>query len=280
MPCFCYRDGKLDLSGRTAVMGILNVTPDSFSDGGRFMRTEDAVARAVEIEREGADILDIGGQSTRPGHTPVSPREEAERLIPVLEALRGRVSIPISVDTYYPEVARAALEAGAAILNDVSGGLDNGMLALAAQTGAGLVSMYPGRAEEEQGEDDILQLTHAFFERAQSAAAQAGLPRANLCVDPGIGFGRTRDEDIRLLANLPELMAGMPDVALLVGASRKRVVGAFCGNPPFDRRLPGTLALHTAAQCGGANILRVHDVAQAVQAARVTDALVAARVKG
>lgn len=280
MSFFKYRGGGLNLSGRTAVMGILNVTPDSFSDGGRYMRAEDAVARAMAIEREGADILDIGGQSTRPGHTPVSPQEETARLLPVLEALRGSLSIPISVDTYYPEVARAALEAGAAILNDVSGGLDNGMLALTAQSGAGLVSMYPGRAGEEQGGDDILRLTRSFFERALSAAEQAGLPRENLCVDPGIGFGRTREEDIRLLANLPELMAGLPDVALLVGASRKRVVGAFCGNPPFEQRLPGTLALHTAAQCGGARILRAHDVAQAVQAARVTDALIAARCKG
>lgn len=267
-----YKHGELSLN-TTRIMGILNITPDSFSDGGHYTQLGTAVTRALQIEREGATILDIGAQSTRPGHTPVSAEDEWRRLEPVLCALHGKLSIPISVDTYYPEVAEAALKAGAAIINDVSGSLSNGMPAVAARMDAALVMMHAGNGADDVGEGDALETVRTYFEMALEAAKQAGLPPESVCLDPGIGFGKSRDGDRQLLAQLSSLTAGLPDVAVLVGASRKRVVGECCGNPPFEERLAGTLAAHTLAQWNGAHILRVHDVAPAVQAAAVTDAL-------
>lgn len=257
-------------------MGILNITPDSFSDGGRYLHPDRAVARALELEAEGADILDIGPQSTRPGHTPVSAEEELERLLPVLERLNGRLSIPISIDTYYPEVAEAALNRGAAIINDVSGSLENGMPGVAARYGAGLVMMHAGGGADDRAEVDAVAVVHSYFQKALEAAEQASLPMSCVCLDPGIGFGKSGRGDLELIARLAEVTAGLPPTTLLVGASRKRVVGACCGNPPPEERLAGTLAIHTAAQLHGARILRVHNVKAAVQAARVTDALVKA----
>ena len=266
MTVWKYKGGCLDLSQRTAIMGILNVTPDSFSDGGRYNTLEAAVEHALQMQQEGAAILDIGGQSTRPGHTPISAEEEWARLEPVLRALKGRLTIPISIDTYYPEVAQRALEQGAAIINDVSNSRDNHMTALCARHGAGIVLMH-----NEAGHNTPAQV-RLYFEEALAMAQHDGLPIECVCLDPGIGFDKDREEDVRLIAQLPAIMQDLP-AALLVGASRKRVVGAFCGNPPFAERLPGTLAIHTAAQLGGSHILRVHDVAAAVQAAAVTDAV-------
>ncbi len=277
MPVFQYRGGALDLSRRTHIMGILNVTPDSFSDGGRYATAQAAVERALAIEAEGADILDIGAQSTRPGCTPISAEEEWARLEPVLEALRGRVHIPLSIDTYYPQVACRALDAGAHILNDVSGSLENGMPEVAARYGAGLVMMHAGGGADDEGAADAVQDVRRYFGTALRAAEKAGLPREAVCLDPGIGFGKGRAGDAELIARLPALLEGLPDIAVLVGASRKRVVGMWCGSPPFGERLPGTLAVHTIALWNGAHILRVHDVAAAVQAARVADALRACR---
>jgi dihydropteroate synthase len=261
----------LDLSHYTNIMGILNITPDSFSDGGRYNHVDTAIVRALEIQQEGADVLDVGAQSTRPGHIPISPQEEAERLLPVLLALRGKLSIPISVDTYYPEVAAQALDAGAAIINDISNSLTNGMPELVSRYDAGLVMMHNGMGESTFTE------VRRYFEQALEYAAKAGLPREAVCLDPGAGFGKSRQGDLEVVARLPELTQGLPDVAVLVGASRKRVVGAYCGNPPFEERLAGTLAIHTVAQMNGARLLRVHDVAAAVQAAKVTDALLAVK---
>lgn len=266
MAVWKYAGGDVDLS-LTAIMGILNVTPDSFSDGGRYNTLDKAVEHALHIQQEGAAILDIGGQSTRPGHTPVSAQEEWGRLEPVLDALQGQITIPISIDTYYIEVAQRALEKGAAIINDVSNSRNNHMTELCARYGAGIVMMH-----NDAGHNTPAQV-RAYFEEALDMAARDGLPLAHVCLDPGIGFNKEREEDVRLIADLPGILQGLPEVALLVGASRKRVVGAFCGNPPFDERLPGTLAIHTAAQLNGAHILRVHDVAAAVQAAAVTDAI-------
>lgn len=277
MPVWRCGEWTMDLSARTAVMGILNVTPDSFSDGGRYNTVETAAAHALQLQREGADILDIGAQSIRPGHTPVSAEEEWARLEPVLEALREEIHIPISVDTYYPDVAKRAIRAGAAIINDVSGCVDNGMAAVAAQTGAGLVMMCPGDANVTETAADSFAAVRRYFRRALQIAAWAELPYERLCLDPGIGFGKSREDDLALIARLPELMSGLPEIAVLIGASRKRVVAACCGDVPSDERLPGTLALHTVAQWNGAHVLRVHDVAPAVQAVRVTDALRAAR---
>ena len=223
MPIWQFQNGKLDLTAYTAVMGILNITPDSFSDGGRYLHPDRAVARALELEAEGADILDIGPQSTRPGHTPVSAEEELERLLPVLERLSGRLSIPISIDTYYPEVAEAALNRGAAIINDVSGSLENGMPGVAARYGAGLVMMHAGGGADDRAEVDAVAVVHSYFQKALEAAEQASLPMSCVCLDPGIGFGKSGRGDLELIARLAEVTAGLPPTTLLVGASRKRV---------------------------------------------------------
>ncbi len=272
---FCHRSGRFSLDS-TIVMGILNVTPDSFSDGGRYASPEKALEHALEMQAQGAGILDVGAQSTRPGHVPISPEEEWARLMPVLDRLRDRIRIPISVDTYYPAVAKAALASGAAILNDVSGDLHNGMMELAAETGAGLVVMHAGAGADDVGTAgiDVIDMVRRFFKEALARAAEAGLPQNRLCLDPGIGFGKTREGDRRLAASLPRVMEGLPDVAVLVGASRKRVVGDCAGAPvPLGERMPGTLAFHSIAQWNGARILRVHDVAEAVRAAAVVDEL-------
>ena len=274
MAFFCAGGARFPLGERTYVMGILNVTPDSFSDGGRYLQPEAALRHAEEMERAGADMLDIGAQSTRPGHTPVTAEEEWARLEPVLRALQGRTSLPLSVDTYYPEVAERAVQAGAVIINDVSGSLGNGMPRVAAQTGASLVMMHAGGGADDAGQEDALQAVRAYFRRALEAAGQAGLPRERVCLDPGIGFGKDRQGDLALAARLGELTAEFPESAVLVGASRKRVIASCCSpEPAAGERLAGTLAFHTVAQWNGAHILRVHDVAQAVQAARVADAL-------
>lgn len=217
---FWYRSGSLSLDS-TVVMGILNVTPDSFSDGGRYASPEKALEHALEMQAQGAGILDVGAQSTRPGHVPISPEEEWARLEPVLDRLRGRIRIPISVDTYYPSVAKAALVSGADILNDVSGDLHNGMMELAAETGAGLVVMHAGGGADDVGAAgaDVVETVRRFFEKALARAAEAGLGRNRLCLDPGIGFGKTREGDRRLVSSLPRLMQGLPDMAVLVGAS-------------------------------------------------------------
>ncbi|MBQ9414553.1 MAG: dihydropteroate synthase [Clostridia bacterium] len=258
---FHYRGGALSLTN-TAVMGILNVTPDSFSDGGRFDRPDAALIRAAEIEREGAAILDIGGQSTRPGYTLLSPEEEWARLCPVLTNLT--VTIPVSVDTFYPAVAKRAIEAGASIINDVSGDLQNGMIPLAAATGAGLILLHAGDPQD----------AIAFFDEALQEAAKAGLREEQLCFDIGVGFGKTREQDLESIRNIPRLCQAYPTVPILCGASRKRVVAAAAGTtvPPVER-LGGTVALHTAAQLSGARILRAHDVKESVQAATAIDSL-------
>lgn len=251
---------------RTYVMGILNVTPDSFSDGGRFLDPEQAVSRALEMEREGADIIDIGGQSTRPGYTSVSPEEEWERIQAVVPAVVRGTGLAVSVDTFYPWVAQKALEAGAHIVNDVSG-FGKQMLQAVAASGCGCIVMHPQGARH----GDILQEVKAFFEERLQAAERFGISRERLCFDPGVGFGKTYEDNLRLIAHVEKTR--LPETAFLMAASRKRVTGQPCGNPPFEERLPATLAAHTAAILGGADFVRVHDVKEAVQAARMADAL-------
>ncbi len=276
MPEFWHREGRLSLN-KTIVMGILNVTPDSFSDGGRYISPEKALERAIQIQEQGAGILDIGAQSTRPGHVPVSPEEEKTRLLPVLRLLKGRIHIPISVDTFYPAVAEVAIQEGVSILNDVSGHLDNGMMELAAGAGAGLILMHAGDGADDTGDakEDVVRTVRLFFETALNRADRVGLDRRRICLDPGIGFGKTREGDRRLVSHLRRTMDGLPEVALLVGASRKRVVGeCWEKEVPLADRLAGTLAIHSIAQWNGARILRAHDVAASVRAAAVVDALI------
>jgi len=274
MPVFRFKDYQFDLSERTRIMGILNVTPDSFSDGGKFYDTDDAVAHALEMARLGADIIDIGGQSTRPGSTPVSWQEEWERIKPVLEALKTKVDAPISVDTFYPEVALRAISACASIINDVSGSLENGMIEVAARTGVGLVMMHCGGGSDDSGSGgDAVEMVRGYFLTALEKARAQGLGLDQICLDPGVGFGKDRAGDLQVVAQLPRLLEGLPEAAVLVGASRKRVIASCCGDIPANERLPGTIAIHTVAIWNGAHIIRVHDVAEGVQAARVADAL-------
>jgi dihydropteroate synthase len=267
-----FQAGKftLPLGEKTYIMGILNVTPDSFSDGGRFFSTEKAVEHAFEMRVQGADIIDIGAQSTRPGYTPISPEQEWERLFPVLRALRGKLDVPVSVDTYFPQVAQKAVENGADIINDVHGFMDEGMFKLAARCDCGCIIMHPCGAK-----GNILSVINEFFAAKMKEAQANGIAQNRICFDPGVGFGKELEQNYEILANVDQIK--IDGCAFLMAASRKRVIGAPCGNPPFEERLCGTIAAHTLAMAGGADILRVHDVAEAVQAACVADAILHAK---
>lgn len=277
MKSLTYRGGALPLS-TPCVMGVLNVTPDSFSDGGRYNSPDAAAAHAREMAAAGAGILDIGAQSTRPGAVRLSDEEEWARLEPCLRAVTAATALPISVDTFYPTVAARALEAGAHILNDVSGSEHNGMAQVAASYGAGMIFMRTGAPESRDATGDaVVDMTRAYFRRALALADAAGLPREVVCLDVGVGFGSSPQGDLALVARLPEILDGLPEVAVLVGASRKRVVSEAAGGVPLEERLAGTLALHTVALWNGAHIVRAHDVKEAVQAAAVTGALCRAK---
>ncbi len=282
-----WRAGRysLPLGEKTYIMAIVNVTPDSFSDGGKYFSAEQAIRRALDAQDQGADIIDIGAQSTRPGFSPISAEEEAARLVPVLEGLRGRLHVPVSIDTFYPGVALESLRLGADILNDVTGFSDPEMIAAAAGADCGCIVMHntafsilPDAPSHDAGHEaePITERVRGFFDRRGAELVRAGIAMERICFDPGIGFGKTLEENMGLLANTHLLTDGL-DSAFLMAASRKRVIGAPCGDPPFEQRMPGTIAAHTIAQCGGADILRVHDVPEAVQAARVADALLAQR---
>lgn len=282
-----WRAGRysLPLGEKTYIMAIVNVTPDSFSDGGKYFSAEQAIRRALDAQEQGADIIDIGAQSTRPGFSPISAEEEAARLVPVLEGLRGRLHVPVSIDTFYPGVALESLRLGADILNDVTGFSDPEMIAAAAGADCGCIVMHntafsilPDAPSHDAGHETepITERVRGFFDRRGAELVRAGIAVERICFDPGIGFGKTLEENMDLLANTHLLTDGL-DSAFLMAASRKRVIGAPCGDPPFEQRMPGTIAAHTIAQCGGADILRVHDVPEAVQAARVADALLAQR---
>ena len=259
-----FRAGKykFDLDKKTYVMGILNVTPDSFSDGGDWNSPSKALERALEIERQGADIIDVGAQSTRPGYIEISAKEEAERLVPVLEILKGKLNIPISIDTFYPEVAVNAIKYGASIINDVKGFQDEQMFRVLSNSDCGGIIMHDGKL------DDMKR----FFDLKLKLADKYGINHERICLDPGIGFGKSHEENLYVLGNLKKFK--ISNVAMLVGASRKRVIGIPCGNPDFKDRMPGTIAAHTIAAINGADIIRVHDVKEAVQAAKVTDAII------
>lgn len=260
------RNRRLDLS-RPRVMGVLNVTPDSFSDGGEFLGAEQAVARAGEMVAEGADIIDIGGESTRPGAEPVSVEAELARVIPVIEALQGQVDALLSVDTSKPEVMRAAVDAGADIINDVCALQAPGALEAAARSRAAVCLMHmQGEPRTMQAHPDYANVVTdvAGFLRDRVAAAEAaGIARARLLVDPGFGFGKTLAHNLSLLKHLAEVAdSGVP---VLVGLSRKSMIGKLL-ELPVEQRLHPSVALAVIAVMRGASIVRVHDVAATVQA--------------
>jgi dihydropteroate synthase len=272
---------------RPAVMGIVNVTPDSFSDGGRFLDADAAIAHGVALAAQGADVLDVGGESTRPGAAPVAADEELTRVVPVIEGLTSAASVPVSVDTTKAGVARAALEAGATVVNDVSAGrLDPDILGVTAAAEAGFVAMHmqgePRTMQLDPTYDDVVGEVGDFLIERVEAAHAAGIARGAVAADPGIGFGKTVEHNLQLLAALPSLAARVP-APLLVGTSRKTFIGRLLaraiGAPAdlsVDQRDEGTLATVVWAVEHGASIVRVHDVTPAAQAIRLLDAMRAA----
>ena len=268
------RLARLLALGRPIVMGVLNVTPDSFSNGGRFLDPVDAIDQARRMTAEGADVLDIGAESTRPygGAVAVPIAEEMRRLGPVLPAVVG-LGVAVSIDTMKAEVAAWALAAGAAIVNDVWGLQRDGELArVVAQHAVPVIIMHNREAADPA--IDIVADIRAFFSRSLDIAARAGIARQNIVLDPGIGFGKTPEQSLTAIARLPELKSfGLP---LLVGASRKRFIDTVSPAPP-DQRLGGSIAAHLLAVAGGAAIIRTHDVAETVQALRVAAAIGSAR---
>ncbi|HEY1403804.1 MAG TPA: dihydropteroate synthase [Pyrinomonadaceae bacterium] len=275
----------LALGGRTLVMGVLNVTPDSFSDGGQFFDLERALAHAEEMLSDGADIIDIGGESTRPGGAIVTTEEELRRIVPVVERLRAQLPRAlISVDTTKAEVAGRALDAGAEIVNDISAlRFDEGVAGVAARYGAGLVLMHsrgtPATLHTLPPVANILPEVAESLRRSIAVAEGHGVARAQIAIDPGIGFGKSQQQNLELLAKLDVLAAEFADFPLLVGTSRKSFIGRVLGDAPPERRLHGTMASVTAAILYGAHIVRVHDVRAAVETARIADAIKAANGK-
>jgi dihydropteroate synthase len=277
------RSGLLQLGERTLLMGVLNVTPDSFSDGGKFCDTKRAIQHALAMQRDGADIIDIGAESSRPSSFGISAAEELRRLLPVLEELRGKLKVPISVDTQKSTVAELALAAGAQIINDISGLSNDPELArVAAKHGAPLILMHmrgtPRTMQKGPFARDVMRDVMNGLRKSIAIAIKFGVKRSQILVDPGIGFGKSYSQNYELLARLSQLAKlGYP---LMVGSSRKGFLGATLaknGKPArAEERIWGTAATVTAAILNGAHIVRVHDVAEMKQVALVTDAVVCA----
>ena len=254
---------------RTRIIGILNVTPDSFSDGGRFDNLEAAGAQARRMAAEGADIIDVGGESTRPGYEPVETERELARVLPVLEAIVPEIGVPVSIDTRKAEVARAALKAGASLINDVWGlQRDPGLAGLAAETGVETIAMH--NRDDIDPKIDIVDDMLRFFERTIDIARRAGIADDRLTLDPGIGFGKTLEQNLRAVKHVGQIRAlGFP---VLLGVSRKSSIGRITGREVGDR-LAGTIAMNAWALRDGVDIIRVHDVAAHFDARAITEAL-------
>lgn len=270
------RDVDLPVFERVHIMGILNVTPDSFSDGGRFLAPDAAVEHAIRMVSEGADIVDVGGESTRPGAGPASTREEMDRVLPVIEALAGEIDLSISIDTTKAAVAEAALEAGASIVNDVSAmRFDAAMPGVVKAAGAGVVLMHmlgePRTMQEDPRYDDVVADVRRSLLGWAAEAEAAGIPPECIVLDPGIGFGKTLEHNLLLLKNLAALTEGS-GYPLLVGPSRKSFIGMAL-DLPLEERLEGTAAAVAWAAANGAQIVRVHDVKEMVRVVRMVEAI-------
>jgi dihydropteroate synthase len=270
------RGKVLDLSGRTRVMGILNVTPDSFSDGGLYAHTDKALAHAREMAAAGADIIDIGGESTRPGARPLSEEEELHRIIPVIERLSTELALPVSVDTYKATVAKKAFEAGASIVNDISGlRFSPDMARVAADFGAAVVIMHikgtPRDMQRDPVYSDVVREVMSYLDEGIDIAVKAGVDREKVLIDPGIGFGKTLEHNLTILDRLDELRGlGRP---IVLGTSRKKFIGAVLDIPVPEQRVDGTAATVALGIERGASVVRVHDVKRMAQVARMTDAI-------
>lgn len=257
------RDKKTDCSGKTLIMAIINITPDSFSDGGKNLDPAAALKSAEKAQKNGADIIDLGAQSTRPGYEKISENEEWQRLEPVLKSIKGKINIPVSVDTFYPFVAKKAAALGADIINDVSGVISPEMAAVIKETGCGWVITFSHPGAEKEAK--------AFFEESAKKAIDLGIKKERLCFDPGIGFSKTREQDFRLISNVEKYR--LPEYPFLLGASRKRIIGEGSCQPDPEKRVFGNIAADTAAILGGANIIRLHDVLSEKQGILMADAL-------
>ena len=260
---------------RTLVMGVLNVTPDSFSDGGRWLARDAALAHARAMIEAGADLIDIGGESTRPGAEPVPEQEELDRVMPVLEALTAEFEVPVSVDTCKPGVMRAAIASGAAMINDVRALRAEGALEAVREAPVLLCLMHmrgePRTMQDDPRYDDVVADLLAFFRERIAACEAAGIDTGRLIVDPGFGFGKTLAHNLALLRRLEAFHClGLP---LLAGLSRKRMIGALLGDAPVEARLQGSVAAALIAALKGARIVRVHDVRETVEALRIADAV-------
>ena len=269
--------GRMLVLDRPRVMGIVNVTPDSFSDGGEHASLEDAVAHGLKLADEGADILDVGGESTRPGAAPVPLEEELRRVVPVITQLVRETGLPVSIDTFKPEVMRAAVDAGAGMINDIHALRQEGALDTAAALGVPVVLMHmlgePGSMQDDPRYDDVVAEVHRFLAERIFAAEMAGIAKKNIVVDPGFGFGKTRDHNLLLLAQLQRFTdLGVP---LLAGLSRKKTIGDLTGRTDPHQRVHGSVAAHVIAAQRGASIVRVHDVRETVDFLKVLSAVVA-----
>jgi dihydropteroate synthase len=268
-------DVTIECGERTLVMGILNVTPDSFSDGGRFFGERAAIDRGVEMVEEGADIVDVGGESTRPGSDPVPLEEELRRTVPIVERLAASVPVPISIDTRKPEVAAAALDAGATIVNDISGARDPGMFEVVKRAGAGMVLMHmkgePKSMQEAPHYDDVVAEVKEYLRERIEAAEFAGVDPERLAIDPGIGFGKELEHNLEILRHVDALFElGRP---VLVGPSRKRFIGTLLGDLPPEERVEGTAGAVAWLVARGVHLVRVHDVREMVRVVRIVDAI-------
>ena len=269
-------DKSVDFSKSGMIMGVLNVTPDSFSDGGEFFATDAAIAGGIRMALEGADIIDVGGESTRPGSEPVSVKEELQRVVPVIKKLCAEINISISIDTSKPEVASVALDAGASIINDVTAGRgDEKMLPLAAERTAAIVLMHmkgePRTMQKNPHYEDVVTEVADFFRQQYGRALECGVDPMTIAFDPGIGFGKTLEHNLTLLKNLERLR--VHDRPLVVGVSRKSFLGKLMNSSEMSTRAAPTIALTGILRVRGADILRVHDVKENVAALRAAEAV-------
>lgn len=257
------RDKKIEYGEKTLIMGIVNVTPNSFSDGGKWFDVDNAINHAVELVEQGADIIDFGAQSTRPGYVEISAEEEWARLEPVLKKAREIISVPISVDTYFPFVAENALKLGVDIINDVSGVVTKEMAQIVKKWRCGWVLMHNGAG-------DVAEIKE-FFKNATAECANYGIEKSQICLDMGIGFGKSYEQNLSLIANVSQYkLAGYP---LLLGTSRKRVIGEGSRQPDAQKRVYGNISADAVAILGGADIVRIHDVENEKQGIYMADAI-------
>jgi len=266
----------VDLSRHGLIMGVLNVTPDSFSDGGRFFSAEKAVERGLSVAQEGAQIIDVGGESTRPGAKSVAAEEELRRVVPVIKELRAKIDIPISIDTSKAQVARAAIEAGASIVNDVTGGQgDKEMIPLVAESKAAFIIVHmqgnPRTMQIAPHYIDVVSEVADFFRHQYARALECGIDPMAIAFDPGIGFGKTLEHNLELLAQLARIR--VHERPLVVGVSRKSFLAKLTGSSEMNDRLASAVALTSVLRARGADVFRVHDVKENVNALRVTEAV-------